>query len=91
MSLPLSLAIADRMLGGRGSVRDANRGLTEIEMALVQDVVQLILVEWTLQWPEQDVMTFNPVILEHETSGKFLQTAEADAVHVTIQAEVVLG
>jgi len=90
MSLPLSLAIADRMLGGRGRLSEANRGLTEIEVALLEDVAQMILVEWTLQWPEQEV-SFTPSVVGHDTSGRFLQTAEPDAVHVTVQAEVVLG
>lgn len=90
VSLPLSLAIADRMLGGKGRLSDANRSLTEIEVALLEDVAQLILVEWTHQWPEQEV-TFTPSIVGHDTSGRFLQTAEADVVHVTIQTEVVIG
>jgi len=90
ISLPLSLAIADRILGGKGRLNDSNRSLTEIEVALLEDVAQLILVEWTHQWPEQE-MTFTPSIMGHDTSGRFLQTAEADVVHVTIQTEVVLG
>jgi flagellar motor switch protein FliM len=90
MSLPLSLAIADRMLGGKGRLTESDRSLTEIEVALLEDVAQLILVEWTHQWPEQE-MTFTPSIMGHDTSGRFLQTAEADVIHVTIQAEVILG
>jgi flagellar motor switch protein FliM len=90
ISLPLSLAIADRMLGGKGRLSDASRGLTEIEVALLEDVAQMILVEWTHQWPEQEV-TFTPSIVGHDTSGRFLQTAEADVVHVMVQAEVVIG
>jgi flagellar motor switch protein FliM len=90
LSLPLSLAIADRMLGGKGSLSEATRSLTEIEVALLEDVAQLILVEWTQQWPEQEI-SFTPTVVGHDTSGRFLQTAEADVVHVTILAEVVLG
>jgi flagellar motor switch protein FliM len=90
MNLPLSLAIADRMLGGKGRMTDNNRAVTEIETALLEDVAQLILVEWTHQWPEQEV-TFTPTIMGHDTSGRFLQTADADVVHVTIQTEVIVG
>jgi flagellar motor switch protein FliM len=90
ISLPLSLAIADRLLGGKGRLSDANRGITEIEIALIEDVVQLILAEWTHQWPEQEI-SFAPSIIGHDTSGRFLQTAEADVVHVTINLEVILG
>jgi flagellar motor switch protein FliM len=90
ISLPLSLTIADRLLGGKGRLSEANRGLTEIEIALIEDVAQLILVEWTHQWPEQE-LSFTPSIIGHDTSGRFLQTAEADVVHITINLEVVLG
>jgi len=90
MSLPLSLAIADRLLGGKGRLSDTSRGLTEIEIALIEDVAQLVLVEWTHQFPEQEI-SFAPTIIGHDTSGRFLQTAEADVVHVTINLEVVLG
>ena len=90
ISLPLSLAISDRILGGKGRLSDSSRSLTEIEIALLEDVAQLILVEWTHQWPEQEV-SFTPSIMGHDTSGRFLQTAEADVVHVTVQMEVVLG
>jgi len=90
ISLPLSLTIADRLLGGKGRLSDTSRGLTEIEIALIEDVAQLVLVEWTHQFPEQEI-SFAPTIIGHDTSGRFLQTAEADVVHVTINLEVVLG
>lgn len=90
MSLPLSLAVADRMLGGKGRQCETNRSLTEIEVALLEDVAQLILVEWTQQWPEADGR-FSPSIMGHDTSGRFLQVSEHDAIHVVVQAEVVLG
>jgi flagellar motor switch protein FliM len=90
ISLPLSLTIADRLLGGKGRLSDANRSLTEIEVALLEDVAQLVLVEWTHQWPEQE-LSFSPSIIGHDTSGRFLQTAEADVVHITINLEVILG
>jgi len=54
MSLPLALAIADRMLGGRGRVVESDSGLTEIESALVEDVIQLILGEWSNQWHDNN-------------------------------------
>jgi flagellar motor switch protein FliM len=90
ISLPLSLTIADRLLGGKGRLSEANRGLTEIEIALIEDVAELVLVEWTHQWPEQE-LSFTPAIIGHDTSGRFLQTAEADVVHITINLEVILG
>jgi flagellar motor switch protein FliM len=90
MSLPLSLAIADRLLGGKGRLSETDRGLTEIEIALLEDFVQLVLVEWTHQWPEQE-LSFAPSIIGHDSSGRFLHTGEADVIHIMVNLEVVFG
>lgn len=72
---PLALTIADRLLGGRGTTGQTARALTEIEVALLEDVTQLMLEEWASQWqPEQ---ALQPLIIGHESNGDFLQTSAA--------------
>lgn len=73
----LGLALVDRLLGGFGLPPEADRELTEIEVALLDQINQLLLNEWCLHWPE--MRELRPVILGHETNGRFLQTAPADA------------
>jgi flagellar motor switch protein FliM len=90
MSLPLALTIADRLLGGRGSVMDVGRSLTEIEIALVEDATQLILVEWSEQWQDDD-WHLQPRCIGTDTSGRFLQTSSPESVTLTIDLEVVIG
>jgi flagellar motor switch protein FliM len=90
MSLPLALSIADRVLGGRGRVVGPERGLTEIEGALVEDVIQLILGEWSHQWTDNN-WSFQSRCIGTDTSGRFLQTSAPEAVTLAIDFEVALG
>jgi len=85
----LALTIADRLLGGRGHSVKAERYLTEIEVALLEDVLTIVLEEWCGQWKtEQDL---RPVILGHENNGRFLQTSPKDAIVLALTLEVSFG
>lgn len=90
LSIRLGLAIAERILGGKGNVTVAERSLTEIELALVEDVIQLILAEWARQW-EDGGQVFQPQCVGNETSGRFLQTAPADSAVLVIGMEATMG
>src|SRR5205823_2215619 len=76
MSLPFALIIADRLLGGKGLAPETPRPLTEIEVALVEDAVQIILAEWVHQWEGEAHLQPQPI--GTETSARFLQTCERD-------------
>lgn len=85
----LAMTIVDRLLGGKGhSVRD-ERYLTEIEMALVEDVIYLILEEYCRQW--EDTRELNASIIGRENNGRFLQTSPHDAVMLVLTMEATLG
>lgn len=91
LNLGLGLAMADRILGGKGRVPEPVRNLTEIENALLEDAVNVILTEWAQLWHDTDAAKLTPQIIGHDTNPRFLQTSETDAVLVTMTAEVVLG
>ncbi|MBX3739003.1 MAG: FliM/FliN family flagellar motor switch protein [Candidatus Didemnitutus sp.] len=85
----LALTIADRLLGGRGHSVKAERYLTEIEVALLEDVIVIVLEEWCGQWKaEQDL---RPLIVGHENNGRFLQTSPKDAIVLALTLEVNFG
>ena len=85
----LALTIADRLLGGRGHSVKAERYLTEIEIALLEDVTLIILEEWCAQWrPEQEI---RPLVIGHENNGRFLQTSPKDAVVLALALECNFG
>ncbi|MFZ5495082.1 MAG: flagellar motor switch protein FliM [Verrucomicrobiota bacterium] len=85
----LALTIADRLLGGRGHSIKTERYLTEIEVALLDDVVHMILEEWCHQWKAEQELT--PLIVGHENSGRFLQTSPKDAVVLAMTLEASFG
>ena len=85
----LSATVVDRILGGRGSTNPEERGLTDIEKALVEDFNQMILQEWCKQW--ESTMSLTPSIIGSESSGKFLQTSPADAMMLIMSMEASFG
>lgn len=85
----LALTLADRMLGGRGHSVKTERYLTEIEVALMEDVFQIVLEEWCSQWKNEQEL--RPLIIGHENNGRFLQTSPKDAILLVLALEVSFG
>ena len=85
----LSATVVDRILGGRGSTNPEERGLTDIEKALVEDFNQIILEEWCKQW--NSTMSLTPSIIGTENTGKFLQTSPNDAMMFILTMEASFG
>jgi flagellar motor switch protein FliM len=85
----LALTIADRLLGGRGHSVKAERYLTEIEIALLEDVINIVLEEWSAQWKVEQEL--HPMIIGHENNGRFLQTSPKDAIVLILTLEANFG
>ncbi len=85
----LALTIADRLLGGRGHSVKAERYLTEIEMALLEDVINIVLEEWCGQWKAEQELHAH--IIGHENNGRFLQTSPKNAIVLAMTLEVNFG
>ena len=85
----LALTIADRLLGGKGHSVKAERYLTEIEIALLEDIINMVLEEWCRQWKTEEDL--HPIIMGHDNNGRFLQTAPKDAVILALTLEVNFG
>lgn len=85
----LALTIADRLLGGRGHSVKAERYLTEIEIALIEDVILILLEEWCSQWKTEQEL--RPSLIGHENNGRFLQTSPKDAIVLALALEVNFG
>lgn len=84
----LALTIIDRLLGGVAAATTPARELSEIEVALIDDIVQLILREWCSQIvPQPDA---RPVLSGHENNARFLQTApeETTLLVFTFEAKI---
>lgn len=85
----LALTIADRLLGGRGHSVKAERYLTEIEVALIEDVLMIFLEEWCSQWKAEQEL--RPLLIGHESNGRFLQTSPRDAIMLAMTLECNFG
>ncbi len=85
----LGLTIADRFLGGAAHSVDPKAELGEIEVALLDQAVQIILSEWSSQW--SDLQELKPVLLGHEMDGRFLQTTARNNLILEISLEASLG
>jgi len=79
----------DRLLGGPGHSVNANRDLSDIEGALLDEALVLILNDWCNQW--QKMQELRPVVLGHETAPRFMHTSAHDTVMLVLSMEATLG
>ena len=85
---PLALAIADRMLGGKGfSVNP--RALREVEIALINQMAQIAIKEWCTPWKSVDEL--RPVLLGHESNPRYLQIGGSDETFYLLKMEAGIG
>jgi flagellar motor switch protein FliM len=85
----LGLTLVDRLLGGQGQAAEASHDLTEIEIALIDQVAALVLAEWCNHWPE--MRDLSPVMLGHENNSRFLQTALPDTAMLILTMNGGIG
>lgn len=85
----LGLAIVDRLLGGPGLAPGENRDLSDIEVVLLDQAIQLMVTEWCNHWARWQKL--QPVLLGHENNSRFLQTSPPDAVMLLLSLEARLG
>jgi flagellar motor switch protein FliM len=84
----LALSLVDRMLGGPGQMTDTARELSEIEVALIDQVVLLLLTEWCRHWSE--IRDLRPSLLAREYNARFLRTT-ADAAVLVLSLDAGFG
>lgn len=89
ISPKLALSLVDRLLGGAGQMAEAPRDLSEIEIALTDQLATLLLNEWCNHWPEMKEL--RPVLLGHENNSRFLQTAPPDTSMLILTMQAGMG
>jgi flagellar motor switch protein FliM len=87
--LHLGLTIVDRLMGGPGHVEPVAREISEIEKALLDQIVQIILEEWCNNWAV--VKPLKPTLLGCESNGRYLQTAPPQTSMLTLAIDAHLG
>jgi flagellar motor switch protein FliM len=86
---PLGLSIADRLMGGSGRSGPARPEMGAIENALLEQVAQLVAAEWCAH--AAPLQELKPVLLGHEGSARFLQTAPPHAAMLVVALDAALG
>lgn len=89
-TMPVALAIADRLLGGKGKPPAAERDLTEIEIALLDDAVLLFLSTWAGLWGE-GASKAQSEIVAHESNTLCLPMASSKEVFIVVELEIAIG
>jgi flagellar motor switch protein FliM len=85
----LAISMTNRMLGGRGLTSEEERYLTEIEIALLEEIVDIIVQEWCRQWKDERHYTGRQI--GHENNPRFLQASSADTVTLVVTIEALAG
>ena len=79
----------DRLLGGSGQMSDASRELSEIEIALLDQISLLLIGEWCNHWPE--MRDLRASLAGHENNSRFLQTATPDTAMLVLTIDAGFG
>jgi flagellar motor switch protein FliM len=85
----LGLALVDRLLGGPGEISDVDRDLSEIELALIDQVAVIFISEWCNHWPE--MRDLRPALLGRENNSRFLQTSAPDTAMLVLTLDAGFG
>ncbi len=85
----LAISMTNRMLGGRGISGDEERPLTEIEIALLEEIVDIIVQEWSRQWRSERHLTGRQI--GHENNPRFLQACSQDTLMLAVSIEALAG
>jgi flagellar motor switch protein FliM len=87
---PLALAIGDRMLGGRGFGANPDRELREVELALLNQAVQLALKEYFSKWSDSTEEA-KVRIVGRETNIKLLAEDHPTAIVYILKVQAIIG
>ena len=85
----MALSLTNRMLGGKGGSADGERYLTEIEIALLEELIDVVLREWCLQWREEKDLAATQ--LGYESNPRFLQICSNDTAMLILGIEGLAG
>jgi flagellar motor switch protein FliM len=85
----VAFALIDRVMGGGGTSAAPNRGLTDIELTVVDSMVRLLLEGLTETWKPVSGATF--AVQARETRSRMLPVAQPDDAMVVIALDAQIG
>jgi flagellar motor switch protein FliM len=85
----LGLDIVNRLLGGSGLLEKQARPLTDIEIAVLDQVSNAMLAEWVARW--KGIQELKPSILGHEIDEHFLNVVSRETLVLEMTFDLTLG
>ncbi len=89
MSVNIGYAIVDRLLGGKGDALDKERDFSEIELAIIEKMMN-ILVEQMIE-PWKNVVEVDPRLEQIETNSQFAQIISPNEIIALITLNIRIG
>jgi len=86
---PIALVMVDRLFGGPGTVIQASRPLTEIEMAIMERLSKGILQQVRESW--ESLVPVDPKIDATGSNPSFIEGASSNEMTVVVKFDVRLG
>lgn len=84
-----AMGMVDRLMGGPGIAGEAERELTEIEVALLDQAMDLMLGEWCSHWEDQPDLRAS--IVSHENNPRFVQICPPKTLMLVLEFGVLMG
>lgn len=85
----LGLAIADRLMGGVGVADDPERSMSDIEAALVDQVVEILMEDCFKSLP--GAQEYRPVVIAHERHPSLLKRGRPEERMLALSVEAIVG
>lgn len=88
LQIPLRIAyvVTELLLGGTGRAEQPNRSMTDLELALMRNIVELTLPE--IRYAFEPVVTIEPAVVAQESNPQFAQLAAPTDMVVIISFDV---
>lgn len=86
LSNPITFAMIDRLVGGKGSYSDETRDFTEIEIGILQGILQRFAT--LMEEPWKNYIESHPALRNIETNTRVVQEIASDDVAVIVMMEV---
>ena len=89
LSNSLTYILIDRLLGGRGEYKDAERDFTEIEVSIVEKIVNNMAA--LLHDPWEPYVEFNPNVINIETNSRVFSVVDYDDTMILVCLEATIS
>ncbi|MCM1335266.1 MAG: flagellar motor switch protein FliM [Bacteroides sp.] len=89
LSNSLTYILIDRLLGGRGEYKDADRDFTEIEVSIVQKIINNLAS--LLREPWEPYVEVTPTVLNIETNSRVFSAVDYDDTMIIVCLEVAVN